>query len=113
MKKATAQTEQQESWVRPGSSNGRSAESQISESSFDILHLAELVPVVKQRLGIDETLSDDAILGGPKLIGAVTFDLDRADVASTSNLKYYLGNKVQQPSADLEALFAMLPQSRS
>ena len=113
VKKATAQTEQQESRIRPDSSNRQSAESEIGESSVDILHLTELVLVVRHTLGTVETLSDDAILGGPKLIGAVTLDLDRADVASTSNLKHYLGNKVQQPYADLAALSAMLPQSRS
>ena len=111
--KATAQTEQQESRVHPGSSNRPPAESQVGEPSFDILHLAELVPVVRKRLGIDETFSDDAILGSLKLISAVTYDRDRAAVAFTSNLGRYLDSKGQQPSANLAAFVAMLPRPRS
>ena len=111
--KATAQSEHQESRVHPGSSSSRPAEYQVGEPSFDILHLAELVPVVRMRFGIDEMFSDDAILSSLKLISTVSSDRDRAAVAFTSNLGRYLDIKRQQPPADLAALVAMLPRPRS
>ena len=110
--KANAQTKHLESRVQPGSSEPYD-KSGIAEPELDILHLAELVPIIRERFRIEETFSDDAILASLKTISAESSDRGRAATAFSSNIGRYLDSNSQQPSANLAALIAMLPKPRS
>lgn len=111
--KATADTKHLESRDYPGSSETASETIGSGEPFLDILHLAELVPVVRSRFNIEQSFSDDAILASLKTISAVSSDRERASVAFSSNLGRYLDSTRQQASAHLSDLIAMLPRPRS
>lgn len=80
---------------------------------LDILHLAELVPVIRERFGVEDSFPDDAILASLKNIAAASSDKERSEVAFASNLGRYLDCSSQPRPASLASLIAMLPQPRS
>ncbi|MEQ8825977.1 MAG: hypothetical protein RIC14_16545 [Filomicrobium sp.] len=79
----------------------------------DVMHLAELVPVVRERLEVPADFSDDAILGSLKMIAARTSDRDRWRAAFDSNLARYLSVTGQDMGEALQILIAVLPSPRS
>ena len=83
------------------------------EAGLDILHLAELVPVVREKFGIEQNFSDDAILASLQTITAAGSDRARSEAAFTSNLGRYLDCSGQSREAGLTALITMLPGPRS
>ena len=91
------------------SPQARSRDSQ----GLDILHLAELVPVVRATFGIEQKFSDDAILASLQTIAAATTDRERSEAAFSSNLGRYLDCSGQQRDGGLTSLIAMLPRPRS
>ncbi len=79
----------------------------------DILHLAEAVPYVRERLEIPAEFGDDAILSSLKTIAAKTTDRDRWRAAFDSNLARYLSIRGRDLSTALEELVALMPPPRS
>ncbi|MEM9355350.1 MAG: hypothetical protein AAGB04_03985 [Pseudomonadota bacterium] len=111
--KTSAHLNKLEGRARPGSSDTTVGVSGSDEQAYDILHLAELVPIVRKRFYIEQKFSDDAILASLKTIAAATTDRERSSVAFTSNLGRYLDSSSQQKEAGLAGLIAMLPRPRS
>lgn len=79
----------------------------------DVLHLAELVPVVRERLAVPIDFSDDAILASLKMIAARSSDRERWRVAFDSNLARYLSYKGRDMGKVLQDLIALMPSPRS
>jgi len=78
----------------------------------DILHLAELVPVVRRRLTIGPDFSDDAILASLKRVVAKTTDRDRWGAAFDSNLALWLSAQGRELGSALTTLVALMPPPR-
>lgn len=78
----------------------------------DILHLAELVPILRQRLEIDAALSDDAILASLKVIAACSLPRDRWRAAFGSNLGHWLALQGRDLNTALNTVVALLPRPR-
>lgn len=81
--------------------------------AHDILHLAELVPVVRQRLDVDGSFPDDAVLASLKAIAAQTSQRERWRAAFNSNLGYWLALKGCDLNTALNTLVFLLPPPRS
>ncbi|MEM7750326.1 MAG: hypothetical protein AAF346_18905 [Pseudomonadota bacterium] len=111
--KTSAHLDKVEGRARPGSSGPAVGRPDSDEQAYDILHLAELVPIVRKRFYIEQKFSDDAILASLKTIAAASTDRERSSVAFTSNLGRYLDSSSQRKEAGLAALIAMLPRARS
>jgi hypothetical protein len=79
----------------------------------DILHLAELVPVVRSRLALAPTFPDDAILASLRTIAAESGTRDRWRVAFTSNIGVALASGGRDLNTALNTLIAMLPRALS
>ena len=82
-------------------------------SEMDILHLAELVPIVRERLSIDENFPDDSILASLKSITAKSAARDRWQTAFSSNLGSWLTLKGEDAENALNTLVTLLPPPRS
>ena len=78
----------------------------------DILHLAELVPVVRQRLGLGG-VSDDIILTCLKAIAARSEPRERWRVAFSSRLGEMLSRQGRDLNTALNTLLALLPRPLS
>ncbi len=78
-----------------------------------ILHLAELVPIVRERLNISEAFPDDALLASLKAVTAHTNLRERASAAFASNLGQHLGQTSADLQTAMEVLLALLPPPRS
>ena len=78
----------------------------------DVLHLNELVDIVRVRLGIDSALPDDAILVALKAITSCTQPRERWRAAFDSNLGHWLALKGVDLNSALNMLLAMLPKPR-
>ena len=81
-------------------------------SADDILHLAELVPVLRQRLELDSAFPDDAILASLRSIAAETAPRERWRAAFDSNLGAWLALKGRDLNTTLNTLIALLPKPR-
>lgn len=79
----------------------------------DILHLAELVPVVRERFAVDCALPDDSILASLRAIAGRSQPRDRWQAAFNSNLGHWLALKGGDLGALLAALVALIPSPRS
>lgn len=79
----------------------------------DILHLAELVPIVRERLAVDCAFPDDAILSSLRTISARSSARDRWTAAFESNLGHWLALKGKDLNAALNGLLVLLPSPRS
>lgn len=79
----------------------------------DILHLAELVPIVRERLDIDTAFPDAAILAGLKAVAAKSHTRARWQAAFNSNLGHWLALKGDDLHASLNTLISLLPPPRS
>lgn len=99
--------------ARPGTPRLNRQNLDAEGPTLDILHLAELVPVVRERFGIDGNFPDDAILASLKTIAAASSDRERSEMAFASNLGRYLDCSHQSEQSSLAALIALLPQPRS
>lgn len=78
-----------------------------------ILHLAELVPVVRQRLGISDAFGDDLILASLRAISAHTTDRDRWRAAFESRLGLWLSTQGRELGRALSTLVSLLPPPRN
>ena len=76
---------------------------------IDILHLAELVPVVRARFGLDEAFADDAILGSLRVIAGRSPQHERRQAAFGSNLGQTLALGGRDLDTVLDALVATVP----
>jgi hypothetical protein len=75
----------------------------------DLLDLAFLVPIVRQRLEISSALPDEAILASLVAIAACTSPRERWFAALGSTLGHWLGLKTRDPNVALNQLIALLP----
>ncbi len=98
---------------RTGSA-GRAAVAEASDAEkHDILHLAELVPVVRQRLGVADSFEDSLILASLRAIAAETGDRARWRVAFQSRLGLWLSQQGRELGQALTTLVALVPPPRS
>lgn len=79
----------------------------------DILHLAELVPVVRKRFALADTFADDAILASLRVIASQTLPRDRWRAAFASNLGVALVREGCDLNTALNTLIALLPRPTS
>ncbi len=79
----------------------------------DILHLAEAVPFIRERLDVPVEFTDDAILSSLKTIAAKSTDRDRWRAAFDSNLARYLSIRGRDLGSALQELVALMPPPRS
>jgi len=82
-------------------------------SHDDILHLAELVPVVRQRFELAETFADDAIFASLRMIASQSEMRERWRVAYSSNLAIALSRQGRDLNTALNTLLALLPRPTS
>jgi hypothetical protein len=98
--------------------NGLGAVPQASDRArltgpLDILHLAELVPVVRQRFALPATLADDAILASLRAIAGHSDQRARWRAAFSSNLGAILALQGRDLNTTLTTLLALLPRPLS
>ncbi len=79
----------------------------------DILHLAELVPVVRERFGLADSFADDAILASLRVIATQSQPRERWRAAFSSNLGVALVAEGRDLNTALNALIALLPRPTS
>ncbi|MDX2258498.1 MAG: hypothetical protein NW205_06225 [Hyphomicrobiaceae bacterium] len=82
------------------------------DAVLDIMHLAELVPLLRQRLAIDPAFSDDAMLASLKAIAVRSAERERWQAAFGSNLGRHIAVAHPDPTAALTTLVALLPRPR-
>ena len=78
----------------------------------DILHLAELVPVLRQRLELGHALSDDVILTSLETIAARSSPRERWRAALDSSLGHWMAHEGRDLNTALNTLVALLPKPR-
>ena len=83
------------------------------EGAEDILHLIELVPIVRSRLKIKSAFSDDAIFASLKKIVQCATQSGRRRAAFKSQLGLHLCHKGQDLSAAIVKLLALLPKAHN
>lgn len=81
-------------------------------SLADVLHLAELVPIVRERLDVPADFTDDSILSSLKSIATRTSDRERWRAAFDSNLARYLSIRGRDLGGALQELVALIPPPR-
>lgn len=82
-------------------------------AALDILHLAELVPVVRERFALADTFADDAILASLRVITSQTLPRERWRAAFSSNLGVALVAEGRDLNTALNTLIALLPRPTS
>ena len=87
-------------------------ESTAPITDHDVLHLAELVPILRRRLGLDTTFSDDAVLASLRTIASRSSSRDRWRAAFDSNLGHWLAGQGRDVNTALNTLIALLPDPR-
>ncbi len=102
--------------------DAQSIEKQLGEPSndthapADVLHLAELVPIVRERLRVGPDFPDDAILASLKAIAQRTAPRDRWSTAFQSNLGLWLSASCREHehnlAEDLTTLLNLMPKPR-
>ena len=80
-----------------------------AQHRIDALHLAALVPVVRDRLGLDSSFPDDAVLASLRMIAAPQSRWERWQAAFHSNLGHWLALKADDLNAALNVLVELLP----
>ncbi|MBU1213039.1 MAG: hypothetical protein KJ587_17480 [Alphaproteobacteria bacterium] len=78
----------------------------------DIMHLAELVPVVRERLNVPADFADDAILSSLKRVASKTSDRERWRSAFDCSLARYLSVRGRDLGHALQDLIALIPPPR-
>lgn len=78
----------------------------------DVLHLAELVPLVRQRLNVPAEFSDDSILSSLKRIASRTSDRERWSAAFDCNLTRFLSSLGRDLGQALQDLITLIPPPR-
>lgn len=79
----------------------------------DILHLAEAVAVLRERLDVPSAFSDDAILASLRMIAARGSQRERTQAAFNSNLARYLFVRGRDSAVVLREIVAILPVLRA
>ena len=77
-----------------------------------MLHLAELVPVVRQRLELDDSLTPDTVLASLAAIAARSSPRERWRAAFDSALGHSLSMTGRDLNTTLNTLIALLPKPR-
>lgn len=99
--------------VRTETRNASTAERQSAVATPNILHLAELVPVVRDRFDLDPAFADDAILASLRSIAAHGQPRERWRAAFDSNLGQVLSREGRDLNSALNTLLALLPRPTS
>ena len=86
---------------------------ELGVGGLDILHLAELVPVVRARFGLGDDFTDDAILSSLRVIAATSDQRQRWLAAFNSNLGRSLATDGRDLNTALSALIALVPRPTS
>lgn len=81
--------------------------------ALDILHLAELVPVVRERFGLPEQFADDAVLVSLQGIARHSHPRERWRAAFNSNLGSWLASAGCDLNTALNTLLALIPRPTS
>ena len=81
--------------------------------SPDVLHLAELVPVLRSKLAIGADFSDDAILSSLKIIASRSSHRERWHAAFLSNLAIWFSSQGRELSHALKTVLGALPPPRN
>jgi len=76
----------------------------------DVLHLAELVGVVRERLNVDSAFPDAAILASLQAIASRSDPRGRWRAAFDSNLGHWLALKGSDLNTALNTLVALMPR---
>ncbi len=79
----------------------------------DVLHLAELVPVLRSKLAIGLDFPDDAILASLKIIAARSTHRERWHAAFLSNLALWFSSQGRELSHALTTVLEALPPPRN
>jgi hypothetical protein len=85
----------------------------VPTNAADILHLAELVPVVRGQFAVGPEFSDDAILASLRAITRWSDQRGRWRAAFNSNLGYALAIGGRDLNTALNTLLALLPRPLS
>jgi hypothetical protein len=79
-------------------------------AAADVLHLAELVGVVRERLDVDSAFPDAAILASLQAIARRSDPRGRWRAAFDSNLGHWLALKGSDLNTALNTLVALMPR---
>ena len=101
--------------VQPGSSDANVDGSPAGSNDCvsDVLHLAELVGMVRRRFAIAQSFPDDAILASLKTIAAQSDTNARIATAFMSNLGQHLERGRPDQRTAIVTLVGLLPPPRS
>lgn len=97
----------------PHLADGHTPTTSAPTPTHDILYLAELVPIVRERLSIDPMFPDDGILAGLRAISSKSHPRARWKAAFGSNLGHWLALRSDDLHASLNTLISLLPPPRS
>lgn len=78
----------------------------------EVLHLAELVPILRRRLDIDGTVSNEAMLACLTAIARHSSTRERWRAAFDSRLGHWLAEQGRDLNTALNTLVALLPKPR-
>ncbi|MEQ1615558.1 MAG: hypothetical protein ABL904_22620 [Hyphomicrobiaceae bacterium] len=107
-----------DAWITPQPTAQRAsgkARAEINRAAADleILHLAELVPMVRERFALADSFADDAILASLRVITNHSQPRERWRAAFSSNLGIALVHEGCDLNTTLNTLLALLPRPRS
>jgi len=77
----------------------------------DILHLLELVPIVRRHLRLEKSFSDDAILASLKVLVSTGNRRTRVRIAFESSLGQHFLQQNRDLPAAVVTLLALLPEA--
>jgi hypothetical protein len=78
-------------------------------AAHDASSLADLVPLVRERLGLDSAFPDEAVLASLQMIAHPASPHERWQAAFQSSLGHWLGLKAADLNAALAVLVGLLP----
>ena len=85
---------------------------EVVEQDCDIMHLGEMTNWLRQRFGIDESLSDDGILASLRAIVGQSERRARWRAAFDSELGTWLAHRGTDLNTALNTILAVLPNAR-
>ena len=97
-------------WTEARDASPAPNDTAATDADRDILYLAELLPIVRQRLDIDDTLPDGTLLASLATIAACSSPRERWRAAFGSMLGHWLALKGRDLNTTLNTLIALLPK---
>ncbi len=82
-------------------------------TAVDILYLAELVPVVRARFGLDADFPDDAVLASLRSIAVHSDSRERWQAAFRSTLGRWMAQNGRDLNTSLNITLGLLPRPTS